>query len=357
MKSQKQLNEKAQQIAENILESEGKVTAFEVLMRMQLLHDTHVKMWRRQANDHYRFLEHCMQSTRERRANVLKHLENWGSEKKLDCTAEEFYPASREAAGELQITEDGSRKLERLYRLCLVKPGLTERKRKTIEKKITKRPDLLVFVSFREDCCAECGDDIGKGQFIFLSGPDTLCLSCADLDHLAFLPSGNVAMTRRARKYSPLSAIVLEHNRRRHRQQRIGLLVTEDALVKAEEECLADADARERRRQRDVERRSREDKEYTAAMAAEIRRLFPKCPKTEAEQIARHACRRGSGRVGRAAFARDFDPRAVELAVRAHIRHAHTNYDTLLYTIGDREEARRRVGDKVDQIAARWQNA
>ena len=31
-----------------------------------------------------------------------------------------------------------------------------------------------------------------------------LCLACADLDHLEYLPRGNVALTRRAAKYSKL---------------------------------------------------------------------------------------------------------------------------------------------------------
>jgi hypothetical protein len=37
-----------------------------------------------------------------------------------------------------------------------------------------------------------------------------LCLSCADLDHLTFLPPSNAALTRRARKYSTLAAGVLK---------------------------------------------------------------------------------------------------------------------------------------------------
>ena len=46
---------------------------------------------------------------------------------------------------------------------------------------------------------------------IFLAGNQgALCLTCADLDHLAFLPPGDAALTRRARKYSTLAAVVLK---------------------------------------------------------------------------------------------------------------------------------------------------
>src|SRR5215831_675919 len=37
-----------------------------------------------------------------------------------------------------------------------------------------------------------------------------LCLSCADLDHLAFLPPGDAALTLRARKYSTRVAVVVK---------------------------------------------------------------------------------------------------------------------------------------------------
>ena len=36
-----------------------------------------------------------------------------------------------------------------------------------------------------------------------------LCLRCADLDRLVFLPAGEAAMSRRARKHSVLSAVVV----------------------------------------------------------------------------------------------------------------------------------------------------
>ena len=73
-----------------------------------------------------------------------------------------------------------------------------------------------------------------------------VCLACADLDHLLFLPSGNVALTRRARKHSTLAAVVLKWSRARKRYERQGLLVEARGLEKAEEECLADSEIRAR---------------------------------------------------------------------------------------------------------------
>ena len=55
-------------------------------------------------------------------------------------------------------------------------------------------------------------------------------MACADLDRLVFLPSGDAALTRRARKHSTLSPVVLRFSRARKRHERQGLLVEEDAL-------------------------------------------------------------------------------------------------------------------------------
>jgi hypothetical protein len=113
--------------------------------------------------------------------------------------------------------------------------------------------DLKVFISTRESKCGECGENLGSKAWITLAGEKgALCLACADLDHLIFLPAGDMALTRRAKKHSTLSAVVLKWSRARKRYERQGLLVEEQALEKAEDECLTDSDVRERRREREA---------------------------------------------------------------------------------------------------------
>jgi hypothetical protein len=139
--------------------------------------------------------------------------------------------------------------------------------------------DLKVFITVGESSCSECGEDLGRKAWITLvEDKVALCLSCADLDHLVFLPAGDAAQTRRSRKYSTLSAVVLRWSRARKRYERQGLLVEEAALDRAEEECLADADVRERRRERAAIRREELDREYVEAFATRVRQLFPRCP-------------------------------------------------------------------------------
>lgn len=219
-----------------------------------------------------------------------------------------------------------------------------------------EKEEIKVFISHRDSTCGECGESLGRQAWITLAGEKgALCLACADLDELVFLPSGDAALTRRARKHSVLSAVVLKFSRARGRYERQGLLVEENALNQAEAECLADSEARERRAERERERRAELDQGYVEQFARRIRELFPSCPPKRELQIAEHACRKYSGRIGRSAAARSFDEAAVLLAVAAHIRHRETDYDELLAAEWDRADARAQVKRRVDELLRRWQ--
>ena len=217
-------------------------------------------------------------------------------------------------------------------------------------------PDLKVFISTGESTCDDCGQKLGRHAWITLAGErGALCLSCADLDHLVFLPPGDAALTRRARKQSTLSAVVLQWSRARHRYERQGVLVEEPGLARAEAECLADGDARARHREREAQRRADLDREYIERFAQRVRELFPSCPTGTEHTVAEHACLKYSGRVGRSAAARDLEEEAIRLAVVAHIRHVKTPYDQLLAAGQDRHEARRQVENQVHSVLYQWQ--
>jgi hypothetical protein len=215
--------------------------------------------------------------------------------------------------------------------------------------------DLKVFISNRDSTCDECKEELGRKAWILLAGDrGALCLACADLEHLIFLPSGSTVLTRRSKKYSQLHAVVLKWSRARRRYERQGLLVEEEALAKAEAECFADKEVRERQRERAALRREELDEKYVAQFAQSIREVFPGCPDQE-QQIAEFACLKYSGRVGRCAAAKEFDEKAVRLAVVAHVRHVETDYDTLLSRGVDRYDARDRVHARIDEVLADWE--
>ncbi len=221
-------------------------------------------------------------------------------------------------------------------------------------KKTGKDDDLVVFSIVSPSTCSECGFELHKGNLLGVEKDKPLCLGCADLDHLFFLASGDAALTRRSRKYSALSAVVLRFSKARKRYERQGLLVELSALERAQKECLGDEEQRRLARERAAVARDRADEQYVARFEEHIRTSYPSCPQEEAASIANHACEKHSGRVGRSAAAKLFDTDMIDLAVRAHVRHSHTDYDRLLGQGWDRHEARNAVAVEVERVLEDW---
>jgi hypothetical protein len=222
---------------------------------------------------------------------------------------------------------------------------------------MSKASDIVVFISNQNSKCEECGHELGRRAWITLDQEKkAFCLTCADLDHLVFLPSGDAALTRRSRKYSRLSTVVVKWSRARKRYERQGLLVENEALEQAEKECAADEDARKFVRAKAAARWAELDLEYIRSFAGRVREIYPFCPIARENIIAEHACRKYSGRVGRSAAGKALDEEAVRLAVTAHVRHAETNYDDLLLKGIDRREAREMTYSKVTRILDRWKH-
>lgn len=217
-----------------------------------------------------------------------------------------------------------------------------------------KGEDLLVFVSSKGFTCVECATEFDRGAFLMLDDPGPYCLGCADLAHLEFLGSGDTALTRRSRKASRLSAIVLKWSSARRRYERQGILAEPEAIERAEAECLADAEARNRRRLRAEVLRVVQDGEFIQELARAIQVQFPRCPAERAQAIARHTGQRGSGRIGRTGAGRALDPEAVRLAVVASVRHKDTDYEDLLMQGLPRNVARDEVWDQVRAVLSSW---
>jgi len=221
--------------------------------------------------------------------------------------------------------------------------------------RIKQSVDMLVYLVLNDTVCTECAGNVPSGHFLFLENGKALCLSCADLDHLVYLESGNAALSRRAKKLSPMSAIVLRFSRTRKRYERQGILVTDQALEEAKRLCDQDKSTRDARRIKSKETSSSQDKKFLGEFLARILDLFPSCPASEARFVAEYATKRGSGRVGRIKAARELEPEPIRLAVRAYIRHAHTPYDSHLMKGVSRAEARMMVAEKVGKIIQKWE--
>ncbi|MEV4391184.1 DUF2293 domain-containing protein [Nonomuraea sp. NPDC049607] len=324
--------------AEIALTSRHYVTFIDVVTGLRWLHSRHVDLWRQGRAG---TLAELAAVDEERLLATAGLLREWALAKGLKPVDTPYVAGTRDRR-DLRFTSGHG---QDAFRVHWISPDLSEARVRRFTERQSKAPDLVAVASQEPWRCASCGD---TGPYLIMEDDLPHCLSCADMDHLVFLPSGNAALSRRAKQESGLSAVVVRYNRRRKVYQRQGVLVEEAALTAAEERCLADEEARMRRRERDQERRAEQDVGFQAAMAAEIARLFPSCPPERAHEIAEHAGQRGSGRVGRTAAAKALDENAITLAVIASVRHLDTDYDRLLMSGVPRMEARDRIRNAIE---------
>ena len=341
--SRQSLEQRVTRAAEAALAEQRFVSAIDVLLGLGWLTPSHVDEWRQ---GRVESLERVVQANLSKVTVAMAAFRRWARDQGLNPSETDYVARTRDRR-QLRFSVSGDVAIERAYRTHWASPGLSAR---TVERQ-SRPPDLVVISPLKEWTCTSCGD---SGGLLFMEDAGPLCLDCADLGHLVFLPSGDAALTRRAKKASRLSAVVVRWSRSRKRYERQGILAETEAIERAEIDCLSDADVRARRRERDQARRADEDVRLADTLAAAIRALFPGCPVGRADEIARYAAMRGSGRIGRSAAGRGLDPDAVSLAVAASVRHVDTDYDRLLMSGVDRVTARRRVRERVEDVLSGW---
>jgi hypothetical protein len=321
------LEDRVIKAAEAALADRHFVTAVDVLVGVGWLTTPQVDQWRRGQVD---YLERVVTANLSKISTAMATFRRWAGNEGLKPSESAYLAQSRDHRP-LRFSKSADPRIEAAYRTHWVSPELSEAKKARLAEEQGRAADLVVISALKEWTCAECG---GTGDLLLMEGDGPLCLECADLDHLVYLPAGDAALTRRAKKVSGLAAVVVRFSRSRRRYDRQGILVEEDALAQAETACLADEDARARRRICQGELRSVEDDAFKDSLSQEIVRLFPGCPGERAEVIAAHAGARRSGRVGRSAAGRALATDAVTLAVVAAVRHDDTDYDQLLMSRG-----------------------
>ncbi len=353
-KTQRNLEKRLLSAAEAALADHQYVGAIDVLVGMGLLAPTHVDDWRK---GRVPYLEQVIHGNLKKISRSMKIFRGWARTRGLKPSETVYLARTRGPRRELQFSVSGNPGIEKAYRTHYFSPELSEKKREKLRAKLGEPPEIVVFWILRDSQCSQCKTELPSGSFLLMEAGQPLCLTCADLDHLIYLPRGDTALTRRARQHSALSAVVVRFSRTRERYERQGILVQEAALSQAEEECLSDADLRAQRREREALRRRDEDKELVELMADKIRSIFPGCPPNEAHAIAEHTAAGCSGRVGRSAAGRALDEDALRLSVIASIRHHHTNCDELMMQGVDRASARQQVQEQIDQVVRAWQTS
>lgn len=345
------LEERVVRAAEAALSRQHYVSAIDVLCGMGLLHASQVDLWRKGRVD---FLERVIQGNLSKISSSMEIFRRWAREKDLKPSETAYMRRTRGGVLPLQFSKSGEPAIEKNYRTQYLSPHLSERKRQSLQEKLNRAPQLVVYEILGTAQCSECCAEMEQHSLLFKEADQPLCLACAGLGDLEFLAAGDVALTRRAAKYSAQTAVVVRFSRARKRYERQGILAESVALEKAERECLEDASERAAARERDAIRRRDEDRKLVVEMARKIGVLFPGCAPEELISIAEYTATRGSGRVGRTDAGRNLDERALTAAVVAAVRHKHTAYDNLLSQGMERDSARQAVADSVGKVLAAW---
>jgi len=348
---QDKLVERVIRAAEAELAAGRDVCLLNLFNLLGMLAPRHIKEWRDGQID---VLETTINAGPQKVRKVVETFHGWAQARRLKPVEFPYLRKTRAGDVPLFFTDGGVPEREAPYRTHYVPAAMPEKKQKALAEKAARAADPVVFQILRDSECSECGAEISQNGLLLMEAGQPLCLPCAGLGNLEYLPAGDVALTRRSSKYCERKAVVVRFSRSRGRYERQGLLVEPAAIERAEQECSADADDRAKARAAGAIRRQADDHELVARMTTEILTLFPRCPADEAAKIAAHTAVRGSGRVGRSEAGRKLDEKALILAVRAAVRHNHTNYDEMLASGVEREQARSEISGKVAEILAGW---
>lgn len=214
--------------AEAALADKHHVSAIDVLVGVGWLPQVRVDEWRQ---GRLRTLESGITANLSKISTAMRAFREWARRRGLQ-PSETGYVARTRDRRPLQFSVSGDAAIEKLYRTHWVSPELSERKRQRLAERAGRPPDLVVISPLGDWKCSRCA---GTGDLAIMENAGPLCLTCADMDHLVFLPKGNAALTRRARTASRLSAVVVRFSTSRKRYERQGILVEEAALEDEEE--------------------------------------------------------------------------------------------------------------------------
>jgi hypothetical protein len=170
----------------------------------------------------------------------------------------------------------------------------------------------------------------------------------------ACLYPGDTFKTKRAKQLAAERGVkVFTRMEKRGRFTRAAAYhVPSDIIAAVEAEARATEAERAEKRLAGQRARAKAHVRELAQAADLIRGLFPAIPAGEAERVAVHAYEIGSGRVGRTRSL-SAEQKVIH-AVRAHVRHEHTDYEDLLRDGWAKNDARERVADQIDAVLARW---
>lgn len=168
------------------------------------------------------------------------------------------------------------------------------------------------------------------------------------------VPTGDPFITRRLKQLSETVYVRMAKVYRKQPSRPVALLAPAKVVRAVLQEAERTAKTRGVSREKAAVRRDAKEEQGRENALAVLRSMLPGMPPREAEAVVERAFQVGSGRVGRSRSA-ELEEKLV-LAVRAHIRHEHTQYDLFLAEGSDQRDARHAVRAHVDEVYERWRS-
>jgi hypothetical protein len=229
-KNRQSLSDRVARAAETSLAIQEYVAPLDVLMGIGWLDASTEKRWRL---GQIESLEQALQVNPARISEAIELFHSWVNKKGLQASGAE-YVARTPQRQTLRFSRSGDAASESSYRTHWIPPELSERKKKRLKETASRAPELVVIQPLNKEwACHRCG---GSGDLLMMEPPGPVCLRCAGLADLEFLPAGDALLTRRAKAKSARSAVVVRFSRARGRYERRGLLVEGHALAEAQHE-------------------------------------------------------------------------------------------------------------------------
>ncbi|HUG84903.1 MAG TPA: hypothetical protein VMM13_10080, partial [Euzebya sp.] len=189
-KGSAKLEQRVARAAQAALDDHDHVTAIDVLTGLGWLAPSAVDRWRQGRVD---YLERVTQGNLGKITTAMKLFQRWARAQGL-TPSETAYLARTRDRRPLRFSKTGQAAIEQAYRTHWIAPALSERKRQRLAERQSRPPDLVVIQPLKAFTCTSCH---GSGDLLIMDDPGPMCLTCAELDHLVYLPRGDAALTRR----------------------------------------------------------------------------------------------------------------------------------------------------------------
>jgi len=158
--NQKRLKQRALQAAEEALYKQQFVSPIDVFIGMKLLQPIHVDDWRK---GRIPYLERVIQGSLGKITFCMKCFRAWAKEKGLKPSPTIYLARTSGPKRELRFSVSGNPEIEQSYRTHYVSPTLSEIKKKKLQEKLDKPPELVVFRTVQDSQYSQCKKELHNG--------------------------------------------------------------------------------------------------------------------------------------------------------------------------------------------------